>query len=81
MQITVIFSGLFSVLAGVDQEDLDLAEGTTIERLSGMLASQYEKLRLEPGKTYFMVNGVVSKPTQVLAEGDQVRVFQILAGG
>lgn len=81
MRITVIFSGLFSVLAGVDQEDVDLPEGTTIEALFGMLAGKHETLRFEPGKTYFMVNGVVSKPHRVLSEGDQVRVYQILAGG
>jgi molybdopterin converting factor small subunit len=81
MHITVIFSGLFSVLAGVEREDLDLAEGTTIERLSGILGKKYHNLPLETGKTYFMIDGQVSMCNQVLTEGDQVRVFQLLGGG
>jgi molybdopterin converting factor small subunit len=81
MHITVIFSGLFSVLAGVEREVLDVSEGTTIERLSGILEKKYQNLPLGTGKTYFMINSQVSMRNQVLAEDDQVRVFQLLAGG
>ena len=81
MRITIIFSGLFSVLARVEREDLDLADGTTIEKLSSLLGKKYQNLPLETGKTYFMINSQVCMPCHVLTEGDQVRVFQLLGGG
>jgi molybdopterin converting factor small subunit len=81
MRITVIFSGLFCILAGVEREVLDVAEGTTIDRLSGVLEKKYQNLPLERSKTYFTINSQVSMHNQVLSEGDQVRVFQLLAGG
>ena len=81
MHITVQFSSLFRTLAGVEREVLDVAEGTTIDRLSGIVVQKYQNLPLESGNTYFMINGQVSTPNQVLAEGDQVRVFRLLAGG
>ncbi len=81
MRITVQFSSLFRILAGVEREVLDVAEGTTIDRLSSILVQKYQNLSLESGKTYFMINGQISTRKQVLAEGDQVRIFQLLAGG
>ena len=81
MRITVQFSSLFRTLAGVEWEILDVAEGTTIDRLSSILVQKYQNLPLESGKTYFMINGQFSTRNQVLAEGDQVRIFQLLAGG
>jgi molybdopterin converting factor small subunit len=81
MRITVQFSSLFRILAGVEREVLDVAEGTTIDRLSSTLVQKYQNLSLESGKTYFMINGQISRRNQVLAEGDQVRIFQLLAGG
>ena len=81
MRISVLFSGLFRSLAGVEREVLDVPEGTTIDRLSCILVQKYQNLSLESKKTYFMVNGQVSTPNQVLAEGDQVRIYRLLAGG
>ena len=81
MRITVHFSSLFRTLAGVEQEVLNVADGTTIDRLSSILVQKYQNLPLESGKTYFMINGQFSTRSQVLAEGDQVRIFQLLAGG
>ena len=81
MRITIQFSSLFRILAGVEREVLDVAEGTTIDRLSSILVQKYQNLSLESGKTYFMINGQISTRKQVLAEGDQVRIFQLLVGG
>ncbi len=81
MRITVIFSGLLRILAGVEREVLDVGEEMTIDRLSGLLVNKYQDLPLESSKTYFVINGQVSTPDQVLLEGDQVRVFQLAAGG
>jgi molybdopterin converting factor small subunit len=81
MLITVVFSGLFRVLAGVEREVLDVGEGATVELLSDILEKEYQNLRLERSKTYFIINSQVGMPNQVLEEGDQVQVFQLLAGG
>ena len=81
MRITVQFSSLFRTLAGVDRDVLDVAEGTTIDRLSHILVQKYQNLPLGSEKTYFMINGQFSRRNQVLAEGDQVRVLRLLAGG
>lgn len=81
MRITGQFSSLFHTLASVEQEALDVADGTTIDQLSGILVQKYQNLPLESEKTYFTINGQVAAPDQVLAQGDQVRRFQLLAGG
>ena len=81
MHITVIFSGLLRILAGVEREVLDVGEGATVERLTGILEKKYQNLPLERSKTYFIINRQVSTRNQILAEGDQVQVFQLLAGG
>ena len=81
MHVTILFSGLFRTLAGVEREVLEVPEGTTIDRLSNILVQKYQNLPLEIGKTYFIINSQISTPDQVLAEGDQVRVLRLLAGG
>jgi molybdopterin converting factor small subunit len=81
MLITVKFSSFFRTLAGVDQEVLDVADGTTIQGLTRLLAKKFHNLPLENKRTYFFINGQASTNNQVLAEGDRVLVFQLVAGG
>jgi molybdopterin converting factor small subunit len=81
MHVTVLFSSLFRTLAGIEQEVLEVAEGTTIDRLSGILAQKYQNLPLDSEKTYYVINDQISARDRVLSDGDQVRIFQLLAGG
>jgi molybdopterin converting factor small subunit len=81
MHITVIFSGLFRVLTGVEREDFDVPDGATVELLCDILRKKHQNLLLEKSKTYFLINRGVSMRNRILAEGDQVQVFQLLAGG
>jgi molybdopterin synthase sulfur carrier subunit len=81
MLIKVKFSSFFRTLAGVDQEVLDVADGTTIRRLTSLLTERFQNLPLKDGRTYFFVNGQASSHDQVLAEGDRLLVFQLVAGG
>ena len=81
MRVTVLLSSLFNTLAGVEREVLDLAEGTTINRLAVILLQKYQNLPLESEKTYFVINDQIAARDRVLADGDQVRIFQLLAGG
>ena len=81
MQITVKFAGLFKALSGVDQDRVDVAEGTTVDQLARTLGRKYKELPCGSGLTYFLVNDRISKREQVLEAGDQVRIFQMFAGG
>ena len=81
MLITVEFSSLFRAIAGVEREFLEVEEGITIKGLSGIIGQKYPDLPLESEKAYFVVNNQIVMRDQVLKEGDQVRIFQLLAGG
>ncbi len=81
MRITVQFASLFRAIAGVEREVLDVREGMTIEGLSGILGQKFPDLPLNSEKAYFVVNNQIVMRDQVLKEGDQVRIFQLLAGG
>jgi molybdopterin converting factor small subunit len=81
MKITVKFSGLFKALAGVEQDRVDVPEETTVDDLARVLGRKYEKLKMESELTFFVVNDKVSNRNQILTDGDQVRIFQMVAGG
>jgi molybdopterin converting factor small subunit len=81
MRITVQFLSLFRTLTGVEREVLDVAEGTAIDRLFRILVQADQNLPIESEKTFFMINGQLSTRNEVLAEGDQIRIFQLAAGG
>ena len=81
MRITVKFTGLFRILAVIEEDVLDLDEGATINQLSRILKQKYEKLPLEDNKTFFQINGQIVAPDRILSEGEQVHIFQLLAGG
>jgi molybdopterin converting factor small subunit len=81
MRITVQFLSFFRTLTGVEREVLDVAEGTTIDRLSSILVQKYQNVAIESEKTFFMINGQLSTRNEVLAEGDQIKIFQLAAGG
>ena len=81
MRITVLFLSFFRTLTGVEREVLDVAEGTTIDRLSSILVQKYQNVAIESEKTFFMINGQLSTRNEVLAEGDQIKIFQLAAGG
>jgi len=81
MQITVKFASLFKALTGVDQEQVDVPEGTTVGELAQTLGRKYENIKIESELTFFVVNDKVSNRKHILADGDQVRIFQMVAGG
>ena len=81
MRIIVKFSGLFSNSAGVDQDIVEIPEAGTIETIIDILSLKYAKLPFSDKKTYFMVNDKLSNRDKVLKDGDQVRIFQMMAGG
>ena len=81
MRITVQFMTIFRTISGVEEEVLDVAEGTTIDQLSEILIQKYQNLPLKDEKTYFVTHGQIVTRDHALAEGDRVQIFQLLAGG
>ena len=81
MQVTVKFTSLFRTLSGIDQDLVDLPEGTTVDQLARTLSRKYEKLPMESEQTFFVVNEKMAKRDRILLDGDQVRIFQMFAGG
>ena len=78
MEITVKFSSLFKMLARLDQDLVHVDEGTTIDQLTGILDEKYKNLNFHSKKTKFMINNDFVEGDKVLAEGDEVSVFQTL---
>ena len=81
MQITVKFASVFKALSGIDQDQVHIAEGTTVGQLAQTLGRKYQKLPIENEQTFFVVNNKVSRRDHILADGDEVRIFQTFAGG
>lgn len=81
MRITVKFTGIFSSLSGTDRDIVEISEGGTVEWLIEKLSPKYGKLPFKDKKTYYMVNEKVSRREDVLKDGDQVMIFQMMAGG
>ena len=81
MRIVIKFASLFKVYCGVDQDEIDLVDGATVEQLGLQLSKKYTNLPFESDHTFFIVNDKISKRDRILADGDVVRIFQTLAGG
>ena len=81
MRIIVKFTGVFSHSAGVDQDVVEVPEASTIESMIDVLSLKYTKLPLKDKKTYYFVNEKVADRDKVLNDGDQVMIFQMMAGG
>jgi len=81
MHVAVTFSGLFYSLAGVRRDTVDMPDGGTINQMIDILGRKHKKLPLQDEPTFYMVNDKISKRDHILKEGDQVRIFQMFAGG
>ena len=81
MQITVKFFSIFKALSGIDEDQIEVSEGITVDQLSLELSKKYSNLPFESEQTFYYVNDIVSTRDCILAEGDRVRIFQTLAGG
>ena len=80
MEITIKFSSLIRMLARLDHDLVDVDEGTTIDQLTRILDQKYKNLHFDSEKTKFLVNNKFVSGDKVLAEGDEVSIFQTLKG-
>lgn len=81
MKITVKYSGHYCDLTGMKRETVEIGEGETIGLLFDTLCRQYSNLSPLKEGTIYMVNGKITKKERVLVEGDEVQLFQMMAGG
>jgi molybdopterin converting factor small subunit len=79
--VTVKYSGLLRAQAGKDQEEVELIDGSAIHQLVEVLCRTYPESPYRHVQTLFVVNDRFATREQVLAPGDQVRVFQMIGGG
>lgn len=78
MEITLKFSSLLKILTRIDQDTLDVDEGTTIDQLTQILDQKYKSLRFNKEKTKFLIDNKFVDGDKVLEEGDEISVFQTL---
>jgi molybdopterin converting factor small subunit len=81
MKVTVKYSGHFCNLTGKKKETVEMGEDGTLGHLFDTLGGKYSNLPpLNEGAIY-LVNGRIVKTGQVLVEGDEIHIFQMMAGG
>jgi molybdopterin converting factor small subunit len=81
VRVTVKYSGLLRAQAGKDQEEVALTDGASIHQMVEVLCRIYPESPYRHPQTLFVVNDRFATREQILAPGDQVRVFQMIAGG
>jgi molybdopterin converting factor small subunit len=81
MKITVKYSGHFRDITDRKKETVELEEGKTLSHLFDALCGEYNDMSTLKGGTIYLINGEIAKKEQVLAEGDEVKLFQMMAGG
>jgi molybdopterin converting factor small subunit len=57
---------------------MDVDEGTTIDQLTRILDQKYKNGRFNSKKTKFLIDNEFVNGDKVLAEGDEISVFQTL---
>ncbi|MBN2419227.1 MAG: MoaD/ThiS family protein [Deltaproteobacteria bacterium] len=80
MEITVKFSSLIRMMTRLDHDLVNVDEGTTIDQLTRILDQKYKNLRFSREKTKYLVNNKFVNGDRVLAEGDEVSIYQTLRG-
>jgi molybdopterin converting factor small subunit len=90
MKVTLNYFAQLRVLAGSEQQQLDLPDGETllaavqaaaVRNGAAFESALFPKDGVLSPVIILVVNGEVSTPEQVLADGDQINLFSPVAGG
>jgi len=81
MKITVLFLGPARDLSGVDSEEIDLQDHSSIGDLRGHLSQHYPKLGAALGAIRFAVNETFATDATALNDGDEVALSPPVSGG
>ena len=80
MRIRVMYFASYRELTGLTEEDVQIAEGSTVEALMAIIKERHEPLR-DAGNALVAVNSEFGRPEDILSEGDVVALFPPVSGG
>ena len=81
MKVRLLFFAVLRDIAGTDQRELALSEGTTAQDVWQSLRSQYAKLTDYTQPPMIAVNESYAAPETVLRDGDELAFIPPVAGG
>lgn len=81
MKVRLLFFAVLRDIAGADERELTLAEGTTAAEVWQWLRSTYEKLADYTQPPMIAINETYATPEAVLREGDELAFIPPVAGG
>lgn len=81
MKVRLLFFAVLRDIAGADERELTLAEGTTAAQVWQELRSSYGKLADYTQPPMIAVNETYATPDAVLTEGDELAFIPPVAGG
>jgi len=79
MKVRILYFARLRETLSIDEETIELPEGTTVETLLGILQNRHQALR----RLRFLaaVNEEYASPSRGLREGDVVALFPPVSGG
>jgi molybdopterin synthase sulfur carrier subunit len=81
MRVTVRYFATFRRVAGVDKEEVEVSEGTTVGSLVSTLGNLHAELIDLRDIVNVSVNLAHAGPDHVLRDGDEVGIFPPVSGG
>jgi molybdopterin converting factor subunit 1 len=81
MKVKVLFFGFARDLTGLDQEEVEILEGTNLSALRRIYESRFPRLREFSGSLLASINQQVAEPSARLEEQDEVAFLPPVSGG
>lgn len=81
MRVRVLLLGPSADIAGVRDVELDLPDGSPVERVHTLLAERYPSLRPLLGRSRYAVNETFVDASHAVQGGDEVAVIPPVSGG
>ena len=81
MTVRLLFFAVLRDIAGVDQRELSLSEGTTAREVWHSLRTEFAKLADYTHPPMTAVNESYAEPDVVLRDGDELAFIPPVAGG
>lgn len=81
MKVRLLFFAVLRDIAGGDERELALAEGTTAGQVWDSLRASYEKLAGYTQPPMVAINETYASPDAVLRDGDELAFIPPVAGG
>lgn len=81
MRITVRFFGSVKDDAGVEQETLEIADGSSVSEVVDNLVASHENISKRSGRILFALNQNYCSGDTVVRDNDELALFPIVSGG